>query len=224
MSKKVLLCVGVLILSLACLFLAGNKLAVADSPNEWIRVLKSNVYIYSRDNYSANNRLFKPPLGYYLKVAGEKGNYYAVVVYDTISPSYSVKGYVLKADFSKKSSVALPIYPKITLTADNLYPSAHSESRLPVSGEGVFYGEYGEGEEKMYYVRVGGVYGYVSANEIEIEVPKHPLELPSVQETSVEEKLNAIVENKNNMWAIGLFVGIVLCFSVLLVWTLNRGK
>lgn len=192
---------------------------------EWVRTVRKGAYMYTRDNASGKNKLMSPPQGYYLKVSEEKGNYYKVVIYDPVEPRYMKWGYMLKEDVIAAENVVLPVYPEVTAEGiKGVYAAPDLKGFLRTEGEAVYYGEYGEGEEKLYYVRVGNIYGYVRAEEVSFEVPEHPTEVPEKpEEKDPIEKLTEPTEI-NDTLAMIIFVSAALCFGVLLSWTMLRRK
>lgn len=134
----------------------------AESGYGYARVLQEEVYLYSQPQ--AESGLFILPRTYFVKIAGEAGEYYRVE-YLTGTSAAPVRGYCRMDDVEPVDYIPetpfLLYQTEVTFTVGNAGLPDGFFTEYTVSA--AFYGTFYYGSSVYYYVNMDGEFGYVPA-------------------------------------------------------------
>ena len=168
-----------LLACLAAVWPLAPRAASAEEAATYARIMNENVYFYARAD--ADSGLFVLPRTYFVRIAGEAGNYYAA---EYRTGSAALSGYCLKAEVEPVDYIPetpfLDYRTEVTFEtegADGLPADFITRYTVPAD----FYGTFPYGSATYYYVSLEGTYGYVS------ETACPPLDYPLNTEHMQEE-------------------------------------
>ena len=157
--------------ALLALFLPASA-AAAESDGEgagseapsYARIEQDGVYLYRSP--SADAGLFVLPRSYFVRLAGEAGDYYAVEYLTGTQGRTAVRGYCLRDQVSPVDYV--PSVPYLCYEVDVTFRT-EADAGLPAgfiteyTVGAPFYGTFRFGSSTYYYVELNGAFGYVPA-------------------------------------------------------------
>lgn len=172
-----------------CAAAAEGAESQADAGSEapaYARIEQDGVYLYRSP--SANAGLFVLPRSYFVRLAGESGEYYIVEYLTGTQGRTAVRGYCLQSEVTPVDYT--PETPYLWYTVDVTFRTA-ADAGLPTgfiteyTVSAPFYGTFRFGSSTYYYVELDGAFGYVPATAcslLDYPLNTEHTEVPTTQE------------------------------------------
>ncbi|MBQ9782133.1 MAG: hypothetical protein IJW26_03010 [Clostridia bacterium] len=220
---KKLACILLLIFNILIFNLYNVPTNAYASSNEYMRVLKNDVYLYQDDTFQT--KLFIIPYGYFVYLIEEYGDYCKVSYGSNADNCPVILGYMKLDELTPYNNIPIKPYSVFTITCSqsdimfNDYDKLNPYFNLPKNSTLTYFGEYvNENNESMLYVYYNSKLGYVDKNSIKsFTVPVSPdkIETPSIDEEIVAPNDNNNEFLKNESLQIIIIVGIsIISISV----------
>lgn len=208
------------------IFLPRPDVTVKAESENYLRVITLDTVLYSDKNLT--KPLFYLPYTYYIKVLDETDN----TVHAEIGGINTVKidGYVEKDKLFFDDQEVLSPYPEKTLTTITsgiLYEDSelkHAIQYIFDKREMVYYGEYKNNENRIYYVSYNGKLGYVTENCLTpFTIEEHPNKKTFIKETTVEDPPTERFELTNELILRIIIIGSLLLAGIIgLIYSVKK--